>query len=43
MTFTSTPTDASNSFIVVHFNINHRVIVAVVVIPTYTVFLGADC
>ena len=43
MTFTSMPTDAGNSFIVVHFNINHRVIVAVVVVLTYTVFHGADC
>ena len=43
MTFTSIPTDASNSFIVAQFNINHLVIVPVIVVLTNMVFLGADC
>ena len=42
MTFTSMPTDAGNSF-VAQFNINHRVIVPVIVVVIYTVFHGADC
>ena len=42
MTFTSMPTDAGNSF-VAQFNINHRVIVPVIIVVIYTVFHGADC
>ena len=43
MTFTSMPTDAGNSFTVAQFNINHLVIVPVIVVLTNMVFLGADC
>ena len=43
MTFTSMPTDAGNSFIVAQFDINHLVIVPVIVVLIYTVYYGADC